>query len=210
MNKLPISKRGRTRSVVVALAAVALTAAIGAVAGLTSPALAASKTATIVDYAFQPQTITINQHETVTWTNTANRNHTVTSDDGTSFDSGALSHNDVFANLFDTAGTFKYHCSIYPTRMTGTIIVKAVAATPKSSGSQPPTPPPGTLPPDFKTPVPTLSPEASISPTPSPLPSGGTDAISTGSSTPFLLGLLLIAVIVAGALYAAWRRRPRT
>jgi plastocyanin len=207
LNNPPIWKHGRTRSVVVALAGVALTASIGALAGLTSPALAANKTAKIVDYAFQPQTITINQHETVTWTNTANRNHTVTSDDGTSFDSGALSHNDVFANLFDTAGTFKYHCSIYPTRMTGTIIVKAVAPTPKSSGSQPPTPPAGTLPPSFKVSVPTPSSEPSTSPMPSLLPGGGADGTSAGSSTPLLLGLLLIAVIVAVALYAAWRRR---
>jgi plastocyanin len=204
-----MSKTPRTRSLLIAASAVALAASIGAIGGLTSSALAAGKTAKIVDYAFQPKTITINQHQTVTWTNTANRNHTVTSDDGTSFDSGALSHNDVFANLFDTPGTFKYHCTIHPTRMQGTIIVKAVAATPPPSGSQRPTPPAGTLPPNFKTPIPTptIEPSASPSPTPSPLPSGTTDGTSTGSSTPLFLALLLIAVIVAVVLYAVWRQR---
>src|SRR5450759_2914487 len=125
-------KTDRTRSLLVAIAAVVLTASVGLglhAAGVIAPVRAKDATITIVDYAFQPKTITINQHETVTWTNMANQNHTVTADDGTSFDSGELSHGDVFGNVFDTAGTFKYHCSIHPA-MQGTIIVKAAAATP--------------------------------------------------------------------------------
>jgi plastocyanin len=208
-------KTNRTRSLLVAVAAVVLTASVGLglhAAGAIAPVRAKDATITIVDFEFQPKTITINQHETVTWTNTANQKHTVTADDGTSFDSGVLSHGDVFGNVFETAGTFTYHCSIH-SQMTGTIIVKAVAVTPTPSGSQPPTPPPGTLPPNFKTPVPAITPEPTATPTatPAPTPAGtdGTDGTASGSTTPLVIGALVVVAVVAVALLAAWlRRRP--
>jgi plastocyanin len=208
-------KTDRTRTLLVAVAAVVLTASVGLglhAAGAIAPVRAKDATITIVDFAFQPKTITINQHETVTWTNTANQNHTVTADDG-SFDSGPLSHGDVFGNVFDVAGTFKYHCSIHP-NMQGTIIVKAVAATPTPSGSQPPTPPPGTLPPNFKTPVPviTLEPTATPTATPAPTPAatGGTGGTTSDSTAPLVIGVLVVVAVAAVGLLAAWRRRRPT
>jgi plastocyanin len=209
-------KTDRTRTLLVAVAAVVLTASVGLglhAAGAIGPVRAKDATITIVDFEFQPKTITINQHETVTWTNTANQNHTVTADDGTSFDSGALSHGDVFGNVFDTAGTFKYHCSIHP-QMTGTVIVKAVAATPTPSGSQPPTPPPGTLPPNFKTPVPVVTPEPTATPTATPAPTPaateGTEGTASDSTAPLAIAALVVVAVVAVALVAAWRRRRPT
>lgn len=104
-------KTDRARILLVAVAAVVLTASVGLglhAAGAIAPVRAKDATITIVDFEFQPKTITINQHETVTWTNTANQKHTVTADDGTSFDSGELSHGDVFGNVFDVAGSCRF------------------------------------------------------------------------------------------------------
>src|SRR5579864_9288722 len=53
-------------------------------------------------FAFSPATITIKVGTTVTWTNTTGAPHTVTSDDGTSFDSGI--NTPIAAN----GGTFKF------------------------------------------------------------------------------------------------------
>lgn len=79
----------------------------------------------IVNFAFQPDTITIQPGDTVRWTNNAvSTAHTVTSDSGSSetFDSGTLNQNDVFTHTFNSVGDFGYHCSIHPV-MTGTIHV---------------------------------------------------------------------------------------
>jgi hypothetical protein len=159
----------------------------------------------IVDVAYAPASITINQGDVVTWTNTGALDHTVTADDG-SFDSGTLAPGDPFANLFDKAGTFRYHCTIHPAEMIATVVVKAVSGTPVPSG---PTPPPGTLPPNFNTPVPADSPSPSTVPagTPSSTPAAtGTTAISTG----LVGGLLLVALLAASALaFVARARRSR-
>jgi len=59
----------------------------------------AANAATIVDFAFQPSSLTIAKGSSVTWTNTGSRGHT-----------------------FDTAGTFAYHCSIH-SQMKATVTV---------------------------------------------------------------------------------------
>ena len=75
----------------------------------------------IVDFAFQPATLTVPAGTTVTWTNAGSAPHTVTADDG-SFDSGQLDSGATFQQTFDTAGTFSYFCAIHP-RMQATVIV---------------------------------------------------------------------------------------
>ncbi len=199
-------------------AAIVLTAFVGlAIQGIGGvPAVEAKdKAVTVVEFAFEPKTVTIKQHETVTWLNTGVRDHTVTADDG-AFDSGALSTGDSFGNVFDTAGTFTYRCTIHPGQMRGTVIVKAVAATPVPSGSQPPTPPPGTLPPNFRTPVPVPTPEpsaseppgASVAPSADVSPEPSPEVDPAGSSGPLLLGIgVLVALAVGGLLLAGQRRR---
>ncbi len=75
---------------------------------------------------FTPQTITISVGTTVTWTNRTSIPHTVTSDDGKSFDSGManpIAEGMTFSFKFTKPGTYKYHCALHPTMMTGTIIV---------------------------------------------------------------------------------------
>jgi plastocyanin len=87
----------------------------------TAPAMTGSAVA-IANFSFQPPTITVPVGTTVTWTNNDSASHTVTADDG-SFKSETLGSGATFSQVFPTAGTFAYHCSIHST-MTGTVIVK--------------------------------------------------------------------------------------
>lgn len=75
---------------------------------------------------FAPQTVTISVGTTVTWTNRTSISHTVTSDDGKSFDSGManpITAGMTFSFKFTKPGTYKYHCALHPEMMVGTIIV---------------------------------------------------------------------------------------
>lgn len=78
-------------------------------------------------FAFSPATLTVSVGTTVTWTNMTGAPHTVTSNDGKSFDSGINTpigaQGGTFSFTFTKAGTFAYHCQFH-TFMMGTIIVK--------------------------------------------------------------------------------------
>ncbi len=77
-------------------------------------------------FGFSPTMVTIKVGTTVIWTDMTVAPHTVTSDDGTSFDSGASNplspQGGTFNHTFTTAGTFAYHCAIHP-YMKATIVV---------------------------------------------------------------------------------------
>ncbi|MDF3043480.1 MAG: hypothetical protein K0Q71_6186 [Thermomicrobiales bacterium] len=83
-------------------------------------------TVQVVDFAFEPGTLTVPAGATVTWTNAGRRPHTVTADDG-SFDSGRLDPGEQFSQTFDQPGTFAYHCGFHP-EMQGEIVVTEQAA----------------------------------------------------------------------------------
>lgn len=77
-------------------------------------------------FAFSPATLTISVGTTVIWTNRTATPHTVTSDDGTSFNStmnDPIEPSASFTFKFTKPGTYAYHCALHPT-MTATIIVK--------------------------------------------------------------------------------------
>jgi plastocyanin len=78
-------------------------------------------------FTFSPATITIKAGTTVVWTNMTGAPHTVTSDDGKSFDSGIANpipaSGGTFKFTFNTAGSFSYHCQIHPF-MKATIVVQ--------------------------------------------------------------------------------------
>jgi len=117
----------------------ALTVAVGVV-GM-APARAADAAVGIQNFSFQPQGVTINVGDTVTWTmKDMGTQHTVTANDG-SFSSSNLSTGNTFAHTFGQAGTFSYHCNIHPS-MTGTVTV--VGAAPPAT--QPPAPAPAPAP----------------------------------------------------------------
>ena len=85
-------------------------------------AATSAKGVKIINFAFQPKTITIAKGTKVTWTNGGSVNHTTTSNTGL-WDSGALAPGAAFAHVFKKAGTFKYLCTIHPTLMHGKILV---------------------------------------------------------------------------------------
>jgi len=79
------------------------------------------------NFAFSPGKLTIPVGTTVIWKNMTVAPHTVTSDDGKTFDSGTANpvspQGGTFSFKFTTAGTFAYHCQFH-TYMKATIIVK--------------------------------------------------------------------------------------
>ena len=84
---------------------------------------AASGSVTISDFQFSPGQITINQGDTVTWTNNGPAAHSATAPDG-SFDTGIFAAGESRSHTFSDAGTFSYICTPHPS-MTGTIVVQA-------------------------------------------------------------------------------------
>lgn len=77
----------------------------------------------IRNIAFDPQTVTIQQGESVRWTNRDLVPHTATSgnpgdaDAGAVFDSGNLLQGQAFTQQFDQAGEFVYYCRVHPLMM---------------------------------------------------------------------------------------------
>jgi plastocyanin len=79
-------------------------------------------------YLYEPDTIQVKVGDTVTWTNTDDALHTVTSGSGTDenmgaeFDSGMMSTGKTFEHTFGTTGEFPYFCIIHPD-MVGNVLV---------------------------------------------------------------------------------------
>jgi plastocyanin len=85
-------------------------------------ATSAGGTQVIVDnFSFTPATTAVPVGTTVTWTNRDDVPHNVVSTEK-KFASPVLDTDEKFSHTFDTAGTFKYYCSIHP-RMTGQVVV---------------------------------------------------------------------------------------
>lgn len=60
-----------------------------------------------------PTNVQVVAGETVHWSNDSVRDHTVTADDG-AYDSGGLGPNEQYSRMFDTPGTYRYHCRLHP------------------------------------------------------------------------------------------------
>ena len=80
----------------------------------------ATKMVSIKDFFFSPKALTVAKGTRVKWTNMGSVTHTTTSNTG--LWSKMLPPGQSFSRVFNTAGTFKYHCMIHPT-MTGKIQV---------------------------------------------------------------------------------------
>ena len=83
----------------------------------------------VENYDFAPASRTITAGDVVRWTFSGDQ-HSVTSRDGL-FDSGIKDPGGSFQFTFTTAGTYRYYCLVHPDLMSGTIVVKAAAATPR-------------------------------------------------------------------------------
>jgi plastocyanin len=130
-----------------ALVAVAMSA--GPAGGEVRSSADATVTATASN-TFEPASVTINQGETVTWTNSGGGNHNVIFDDGVRYPpSGSSSAAWTFPRTFNTPGTYSYYCSVHQNLgMTGTVTVNPAPVTPPPTGAPPPPgggypPPPG-------------------------------------------------------------------
>jgi plastocyanin len=97
-----------------------------AVAGLAlvlaAPASTATSTVQIKSTGFVPATVTINQGDSVTWTNTDKKNHQVVANGG-SFASPILTPGKSYTHTFRAGGTFRYHDGLHST-LRGTVTVR--------------------------------------------------------------------------------------
>jgi len=78
--------------------------------------------ATIDNFAFEPNGLTVKAGSTVSWTNKDDTPHTVTSDDG-AFSSPLMDTDQKFQFTFQKPGKFPYHCKLHP-MMTGVVAVQ--------------------------------------------------------------------------------------
>src|SRR5436189_95643 len=78
----------------------------------------------IENFAFVPPNLSVASGTTVTWTNTDDVQHTVSADDGHTFDSSAFGQGQTFQFTAGAPGTYTYTCRIHPF-MHGTLTVTA-------------------------------------------------------------------------------------
>jgi plastocyanin len=76
----------------------------------------------ISHHAYTPATLTVQVGTTITWVNTDDEPHTVTSS-ARLFGSPGLDTDDVFSQTFSEPGTYVYFCTLHPL-MTAEVIVK--------------------------------------------------------------------------------------
>jgi plastocyanin len=98
-----------------------------ALAGLApaGSAAAAELEVTATFSSFDPPKLEVLAGDVVSWSNVSSRAHTVTSDDGVSFDSGHFHHGESFSYAFEGLGDFPYHCELHPS-ITGSVRVAQV------------------------------------------------------------------------------------
>src|SRR2546428_9076595 len=152
------------------------------------PALAATFTVNIQNFAFTPAMEHINPGDVITWRNLDQTAHSVHWTSGGLADSLPLLPGQSHSQAFPFAGTYSYVCGIHGASMSGSVIVgnpppptrTPTPTTPPPSPSPPPRPPSSPSP----TPTPHPTPTPSASPTPAatsarPSPSASAVAISS-------------------------------
>jgi plastocyanin len=88
-----------------------------------TPSASTASSVTISNFAFSSANITVKKGTAVTWTNKDAVAHTVVETDGQDGPkSQDLNQGQSYSFTYNTAGTFKYHCSIHA-QMTGTVTV---------------------------------------------------------------------------------------
>ena len=106
------------RAIPVALGLIALAVASGVSA---ARADAPTRTVTMPGKAYDPTHLDVLVGTTVTWKNEDSINHTVTADDGTSFNV-SVDAGKTATFTAPAAGTYKFHCNIHAS-MHGTLTV---------------------------------------------------------------------------------------
>lgn len=96
---------------------------VGGSAPAPSGDAALSEKVEIVNFAYDPDPVTIEEGGKVIWQNEDSAPHTATADDG-SFDTGILEEGKLKSETFKEAGTYAYICTVHPD-MHGTVEVVA-------------------------------------------------------------------------------------
>lgn len=102
--------------------------------GTTNPGGSVTNTVNLADQSFNPGTVTVPAGTTVTWQwpNTCSDGyggyytcptHGVVFDDGSNIQSATQSSG-TFTRTFSAAGTYKYHCAVHGTAMSGQVVVQ--------------------------------------------------------------------------------------
>lgn len=102
-----------------------LMAVAGSALVLAAPASTATTTVQIRSTGFVPATVTINQDDSVTWTNTDKKNHQIVANGG-SFASPILTPGKSYTHAFGAGGTYRYHDGLYPS-LKGTVTVRGAS-----------------------------------------------------------------------------------
>jgi plastocyanin len=97
-----------------ALTVAALAGCGGTASAPAAPASRSDSTITISDFKFVPRALTVRHGAHIKVTNGDGAPHTVTADDGRSFDSGTVAQGDSATIRVAQAGRFAYHCTIHP------------------------------------------------------------------------------------------------
>jgi plastocyanin len=121
----------RVGSLAAAATAAALLAGCGgsgtAKAPTPSPSASGGSSSTsgikIADFAFSPATVTVAGGARVAVTNDDSAAHTLTADDGHSFDTGSIDSGSSSTVTAPKPGRYPFHCSIHPF-MHGTLVVR--------------------------------------------------------------------------------------
>jgi plastocyanin len=90
---------------------------------------AAPITVVMKSISYDPKSVEVSVGGSIVWTNKAFTNHTATSDDGQTFDTGEIKPNESSSAVkFDKEGEFTYHCKIHGKTMSGMVVVKPAGA----------------------------------------------------------------------------------
>ena len=120
---------GKALAALAAVAAVALLAGCGGGGGSTASAPApaspsgSGSSITISDFKFSPATLTVRRGAALEVSNGDSTAHTMTADDGHSFDSGTVQPGGSTTIKVARTGRFPYHCTIHPF-MKGALVVE--------------------------------------------------------------------------------------
>jgi len=81
-------------------------------AGEPTDGAAGGEAISIIDFGYEPATLTVQAGQGITWTNDGAVPHTVTFDEGP--DSSTLQPDATFEHTFDAPGEYDYVCTIHP------------------------------------------------------------------------------------------------
>lgn len=78
----------------------------------------------VFDFEYLPGSIVIAAGQSITWSNTSDNRHTVTSQDDRFASSSTIQGGQSYVQAFPEPGVYPYFCTFHPDRMSGAITVE--------------------------------------------------------------------------------------